>query len=109
MGGHMTSQESLALDLIFGSLGESRFNRSWDEYAAIAARAPKLAAMHAEVNAVLQAMANAGYAPYEICDFKAGDRFPHYKRFPTSLSIETVRRAWSKSGMRDLQSVSSEG
>jgi hypothetical protein len=98
-----TSQENLALDLIFRRLGASRFNRTMDEYMDVASRAPKLAAMHADVNAMLHEMAKAGYAPYEICYFKAGDRFPWYEPFPTSLSLETIRKAWVKSGMRELQ------
>ena len=103
MGHIMTSKESLALNLIFGSMGESPFNRSMDDYLAIAARAPKLEALHADVNRALGNMAAAGYEPYEICYFKAGDRKVWYEKFPTSLSIETVRQAWIKSGMRELQ------
>ena len=53
-------------------------------------------------------MAAAGYAPYEICYFKAGDRKIWFETFPTSLSIETVRQAWIKSGMRDLQRVAKQ-
>ena len=103
MGHIVTSKESLALNLIFGSMGESPFNRSMDDYLAVAARAPKLAALHADVNRALGKAAAAGYAPYEICYFKAGDRKVWYEKFPTSLSIETVRQEWIKSGMRGLQ------
>ena len=99
----MTSNENLALSLIFGSLGESPFNRSMDDYLAVAARAPKLAALHADVNRALGKVAAAGCAPYEICRFKAGDQEIWWEKFPTSLSIETVRQAWNKSGMRELQ------
>ena len=48
-------------------------------------------------------MAANGYVPFEICTFKLGDRHYRYETFPTPLSIETIRRAWVKSGMRDLQ------
>ena len=92
----MTSKESLALNLIFGSMGESPFNRTIDEYLAIAARAPKLAVLHADINRALGNMAAAGHAPYEICYFKAGDKKIWSEKFPTSLSIETVRQAWIK-------------
>jgi hypothetical protein len=99
----MTSKERLALNLIFGSMGESPFNRTIDEYLAIAARSPKLAVLHADINRVLGNMAAAGCAPYEICYFKAGDTKITGAKFPTSLSVETVRQAWVKSGMRELQ------
>ena len=98
-----TSKENLAITLMFESLGESRFNRTMAEYNAIAARAPKLQAMHIDVNRRLQEMAAAGDAPYQICYFKAGYTIISYEPFPTSLSLETIRRALVKSGMRDLQ------
>ena len=103
MGHTLTSKESLALQLIFASMGESTFDRTIDEYIAIAARAPKLAVLHAVVNLALANMARAGYAPYTICYFKAGDKKIWTEPFPTSLSIETVRQAWNKSGMRRLK------
>jgi hypothetical protein len=98
-----TSKEKLALDLIFALLGASRHNRTMDEYMNVAARAPKLQVMHADVNNVLRQMAEEHYAPFEICYFKTGDRFHWYAPFPTSLSLETIRKAWVKSGMRNLQ------
>jgi hypothetical protein len=98
-----TSQENLALNLIFGLMGESRFNRTMDEYMAVASRAPKLEVLHDDVNKVLREMADAGYAPFEICYFKIRDQYVWYEKFPTSLSKETIRKAWVKSGMRQLQ------
>ena len=98
-----TARENIALNLIFGLMGESRFNRTIDEYMAIASRAPKLDAIHADVNKALREMADAGYTPFEICAFKKGDQYPWYEKFPTSLSKETIRKAWVKSGMRALQ------
>lgn len=105
----LTAKEGLALDIVFGLFGQSRFNRDIDDwgthykYVYVALNAPKLEAMHADVNIVLQRMAARGLAPFEICYFKAGDRIPWYEPFPTSLSRETVRKAWTKSGMRELQ------
>jgi hypothetical protein len=52
----LTSKEGVALDIIFGLFGESRFNREFDDwgtygkYLDVASRAPKLEAMHADVN-----------------------------------------------------------
>jgi len=105
----LTFQEGIALDIVFGLLGESRFNREIDDWGAtykyifVAARAPKLAVMHDDINKVLAEMAAKSFAPFETCSFKRGDRYYHYGEFPVSISKETVRKAWVKSGMRDLQ------
>jgi hypothetical protein len=105
----LTPNESLALELIFRLLGETRLNRQADawscagKYVDVALRAPKLSVLHADINNVLRQMAAVGHAPYEICTFKAGDRHYQYHKFPTSLSRETIRRAWAKSGMREIQ------
>jgi hypothetical protein len=60
-----------------------------------------LAALRDGINEYLRDMDAARYRPFEILTFKKGGRF--YEKFPTSLSIETIRRAWVKSGMRELQ------
>ena len=105
----LTSDQGIALDVIFGLQGESRFNRTqnaWGtkyKYIRVASRAPKQATMHADVNKVLREMADTGHVPFEICSFKKGDRYYRYDKFPTSLSPETIRKAWVKSGMRELQ------
>ena len=94
----LTSKESIVVNLIYAWLGESRFNRTYDEYMQIASRFPKVAACHAYVNQRLREMADAGIAPYQICYFKAGDRYLWYENFPASLSMETVRTALLKMG-----------
>jgi hypothetical protein len=105
----LTPNEGIALDLMFALQGESRFNREQTAFGAkykyilVALRAPKLAVLHADVTTILGKMAAAGYAPFEICSFKKDDRNWRYDKFPTSLSRETIRKAWVKSGMRDLQ------
>jgi hypothetical protein len=101
MSPFLTPKEGIALDLVFACMGESRINRTLDEYASVAVRAPKLAALHAGINEYLRDMDAPLYRPFEILTFKKGGRF--YETFPTSLSIETIRRAWVKSGMRELQ------
>jgi hypothetical protein len=109
MNHFITPKEAIALDIIFGLQGQTRFNREPTasgakyKYARVALRAPKLAAMHADVNRVLRDMAAVGFAPFEICAFKSGDSYYWYRDFPTSLSLETIRKAWVKSGMRELQ------
>jgi hypothetical protein len=103
MSQFLTSKENIALNLIFEWMGESRFNRTMDEYISIASRLPKLEALHAYVNQRLQEMADAGESPYEISYFRPGDRYHRSKEYPTSLSIETVRLALHKSGMLQLK------
>jgi hypothetical protein len=93
----LTSKENIAANLIYAWLGESRCNRTYDDYMDIASRFPKVAACHAHVNERLGKME---FAPDQICYFKAGDRYPWYEDFPTSLSMETVRTALLKMGMR---------
>lgn len=105
MSPFLTPREGIALDLIFACLGESRINRTFGEYAAIASRAPKLSALRRAINRYLRRMAASGYRPFEICTFKLGDRYYRHEKFPTSLSIETIRLAWVKSGMRELQKM----
>jgi hypothetical protein len=99
MSPFLTSKENIAVNLIYEWLGESRINRTYDEYMEIASRFPKLEACHAYVNQRLREMAQKGIAPYGICYFKAGDRYPWYEDFPTSLSQETVRTALLKMAM----------
>jgi hypothetical protein len=109
MNRFLTSEENLALELLLNSLGISSANcirDPWNtrgKYLDAAERAPKLEAMHVDVNKMLANMAAAGFAPFEVCTFKKGDQYYRYKSFPRSISKEIVRRAWSKSGMRDLQ------
>jgi hypothetical protein len=95
----LTSKENIVVNLIYEWLRESRTNRTYDEYMQIASRFPKLAACHERVNEQLKKIAEEGFAPYQICYFKAGDRYPWREDFPTSLSMETVRTALLKMGM----------
>jgi hypothetical protein len=100
MSPFLTSKENIVVNFIYKWLGESRTNRTYEDYMQIASRFPKLAACHAYVNQRLREMADAGNAPFGgICYFKAGDRYPRHEHFPTSLSMETVRTALLKMGM----------
>jgi len=66
MSKHLTSKENIALDLIFHCVGESRFNRTPEEYAAISAKLPPLKVLHGYINDFLGKCADAGYVPFEI-------------------------------------------
>lgn len=91
-----TSKETIAIELVFDLLNESRFDRTLQEYCAIETRLPKIEAAFVHVNARLAELAMSGRAPYEICRFKKGDVGHFYEPFPTSLSRETIRRAIKK-------------
>lgn len=91
-----TSKENIAIDLVFDFIGESRFNRTLQEYVEIEDRLPKIDSASAYINSRLAELANSGRAPYEICHFKRGDVGHYYVPFPTSLSRETIRKAIKK-------------
>jgi hypothetical protein len=65
MSPFLTSKENIVVNLIYEWLGESRTNRTYDEYMEIASRFPKVAACHAHVNQRLREMADAGNAPLD--------------------------------------------
>jgi hypothetical protein len=49
MSKFLTSKENLALDLIFYYVGESRYNRTTEEYEAVAAKLPPIKVLHGYV------------------------------------------------------------
>jgi hypothetical protein len=102
----ITPLENLALSLVFQSIGEEQINRTMIEYREIAARLPKDIALHRQINDLLAKMAREGIAPTEFCSWKKRDRYWHNKPYPAQISLETMRRALVKSGMRELQSES---
>ena len=103
MSRYLTSKENLSLDMSFALVGETRANRTLEEYKAIAAKLPPLKVLHGLINDKLKELADAGHEPYQICYFKAGDRHIWYEPFPKSLSIKVIRSAEVKSGMRALR------
>ena len=94
MSPFLTSKENIAVNLIYQWLGECRTNRTYDEYMTIASRFPKLEACYAYVNQRLGEMAQRGIAPYGICYFKAGDRYPWHEEFPTSARTWCLSNTW---------------
>jgi hypothetical protein len=69
------SAENIAINLIYEWMGESRINRSYDDYIAIAARFSKIEACVARVNQCLEELARSGFAKrHEICHFRPGDK-----------------------------------
>lgn len=97
----LTSVENIALNLIFESVNECRFNRSMTEYLDIAQRLPPIGGLVVVVNRRLREIEISGSAPASaICRFVAGDRGVRYDPYPTSVSATTIRNALNKSGMR---------
>ena len=100
MAASLTSFQNIALSLVFDVMGESRYNRSYQEYMEIAARLPPLKELTYRVNERLtEFLKSRGERP-EICRFKAGDQRVVYEPYPDTISYETVRAALNISGMR---------
>jgi hypothetical protein len=96
MSAFPTPGENIVIDLACEWIGESRFNRSRDEYIVMRQKLPKLEAIHAYVVQRLKEIAETGTAPYQICRFRAGDKKIQYEPYPRRLSRETVRNAIKK-------------
>jgi hypothetical protein len=97
----LTSVENIALNLIFESVNECRFNRSTAEYLNIAQRLPPVRELVTIVNRRLQEIEESGNPPFSaICRFEAGDRSIRYDPYPACVSPTTIRNALNKSGMR---------
>ena len=94
--------EELALDLFFESHGESRYNRSVEEYEHLSTLTVNLKDVHFRVNQRLREYKKSGKPRWGgICYFKAGDLKPHYAPFPESISVQTIRNALIFSGFRE--------
>jgi len=96
MSAFLTAAENIVIDLMCEWIGESRFNRTIDEYIAMRQKVPKIAAVHAYITQRLKEIADRGTAPYQICRFRAGDKKIKYEPYPRRLSIEVVRTAVKK-------------
>jgi len=102
MGWTSKPLEELALDLIFESYGEDRYNRTASEYEHLASILGNLKELHFRVNKRLKEYKASGQPRWnEICYFKAGDLKPMYAPFPESISIQTIRNALIVSGFRE--------
>jgi hypothetical protein len=101
-----TPIQNIALSLIFAAMGEHRYNRTYDEYMAIAARLPPLKQLTFQVNGLLQQLHKCndeckGFILPGLCRFKAGDQRIIFEPYPKSISYETVRAALVTAGMRE--------
>jgi hypothetical protein len=94
--------EELAVNLLFKSHGESRYNRTPAEYQHLALLVTNLKDAYYRVNKGLKEQHAAGnFEDAAICDFKVGDRYPHYRPIPTSISVQTIRNGLTALGFRD--------
>ena len=94
--------EELAVDLLFESFGENRYNRTPEEYEYLCSLIPNLKQAHYRVNQQLKKRHEEGkFRNRAICDFKGGDKVPIYRPYPETISIETIRIALIKLGFRD--------
>ena len=94
--------EELALDLLFDSLGEHRYNRTPEQYRHLCKLIPPLKEAHYLVNQRLKELHEMrAFQSREICDFKVGDRVVLSRPYPKTISIETLRNALTIHGFRD--------
>jgi hypothetical protein len=100
-----TPIQDIALNLIFSVMSEYRFNRTYSEYMAIAARLPPLKRLTFEVNEFLrhlhQSDGRNGVRLPELCRFRSGDERVTYEPFPKRISYETIRSALTIAGLRE--------
>jgi hypothetical protein len=102
-----TPVQDIALDFVFEAVGETRINRTADEYQSIAKRLPPLKILHFLVNEKLQErladMARRNSGPPQICNFKAGHKRIVFEPYPRTISMETIRAALETSGLRTVR------
>jgi hypothetical protein len=100
----LTPIQNIAMNLVFAVMGEYRFNRTQQEYAAIAAKLRPLKILVHEVNKRLELIhrqsVESGIPLPLLCRFKAGDERYFYEEYPREISYETVRKALEVFGMR---------
>lgn len=97
-----TPNQNIALALVFEVMGEEQMNRGYEEYMAIAARLPPLKALLPLVNKRLCEWDRThGHLLPQICRFRIGDQRIIYEPYPKKISIETLRLALNRSGMRE--------
>jgi hypothetical protein len=100
----LTTIENLAINMVYRVMRESRYNRSPDAYAAIAARLPHFKELHYRVNECLKDylrdLKAQGHGSPEFCRFRAGDGRIVFETYPDSISGETIRSALIKHGFR---------
>jgi hypothetical protein len=93
--------EELAVDLLLETYEEHRYNRSAKAYERLCALVPPLKQAHYRINRRLKELHDADkFRERTICHWKAGDLVPHYKSYPTSISIETLRKGLTNVGLR---------
>jgi len=93
--------EELAVDLLFETYGEHRYNRSPEAYERLCALIPPLKQAHHRVNQRLKELHDSGaFRERLICDYRGGDLVPLYRPYPTSISIQTIRNGLKANGFR---------
>ena len=94
--------EELAVDLLLESYGEHRYNRSPEEYERLCALIPSLKEAYYRVNRRIRELHESGKLRERlICDFRGGDQRPRYRKYPTSISIQTIRKGLAALGFRN--------
>ena len=105
----LTPIQHIAMNLVFAVMGEYRFNRTQQEYEAIAAKLRPLKILVYEVNERLESIhrqsVESGIPLPLLCRFTAGDERYFYEEYPREISYETVRKALEVFGYSGLLNV----
>lgn len=99
-----TAVQDVVVNCVFAAMGESRFNRTLQEYQNFAARLPPLKVLLGKVNDCLEKIHRHSEdtdSPLPLlCRFKAGDERIVYEPYPRKISYETLRSALTVTGFR---------
>lgn len=95
-----TPVQDIIISFIYEWLGESRVNRTMDEYREILSRFPTVEAAHVYVNQRLKEIEKSGAKMWPTYYGRPGRGY--IKPYPTSVSMETVRTAYIVHGVREL-------
>jgi hypothetical protein len=93
--GHITENQSFAINLLVRALKVKRTDCCWNDFRLMLDIMPKsLKAVHGLINDELMRYSQIDeFKKAERCRFKAGDTVVKYESYPTQLSKETVRQA----------------
>ena len=102
MSGKFIPTQDLVISLVCKGLGESRYNRTAEDYAMVRERISEMPLKQIDylVNRHLEDESISGNPGWDICHFERGTPVPIFDRYPVRISIETIRKALIANGLR---------
>jgi hypothetical protein len=103
----ITQIQQFALEMLFRALKVNVHDRTMAEYVEISQLIP--ASMKVVTSIINNELARYSqteeFKRREFTRFTSGDKIVHYERYPTTVSLETVRKALINSRWRELQEL----